>query len=193
MRRLRRNVREHGVGGTIRRVGWAAGRTYRWYCLELRSVVDFPLPQGLELRAAGFDDVDVYSHLTRLGPNLVRARIDAGGRLYIAFDGEQPAFACWIFSHRTPFGEAPDGWLELPAGTACLEDSVTAPDHRGGGIAPAVWSAIARRLETEEMDRLLTKVREDNVATQRALAKVGFVALKPDDEFRCHLARQIRG
>jgi GNAT superfamily N-acetyltransferase len=69
----------------------------------------------------------------------------------------------------------PGGWVWLPAGVACLEDSATAPDFRGRGVAPAAWTAVGDRLRERGTSVLVTKVAIENVASCRAVAKAGFV------------------
>jgi GNAT superfamily N-acetyltransferase len=86
----------------------------------------------------------------------------------------EPAFACWTFLRRTPVSAMPGGWLELPDGIACLEDSVTSPDFRGRGIAPGAWTAAADALTERGKRSLITKVLDDNVASCRAVEKAGF-------------------
>ncbi len=51
------------------------------------------------------------------------------------------------------------GWLSLPEGTVCLEDSVTSPDYRGRGVAPAAWSQIAAAAAEDGYATMVTKVR----------------------------------
>jgi len=114
-----------------------------------------------------------------------------GNHLWLVLHGTTVAFACWIFRRRMPMGEAQDGWLRMPPGTVFLEHSVTSADFRGLGIAPGAWSGIARRLQGEGLVTLLTKVTEDNVATHKSLAKVGFSRAVPDDEVVLYFARQL--
>jgi L-amino acid N-acyltransferase YncA len=64
--------------------------------------------------------------------------------------------------------------MPLPAGTACLEDSVTAVHCRGRGLAPAVWARVADSLAGQGFAALITKVAEDNLPSRRAVEKAGF-------------------
>ena len=65
--------------------------------------------------------------------------------------------------------------LPVPArDAASLEDSVTSPDHRGQGIAPAAWERVADSLADRGIPAMLTTVRADNTPTLKALKKVGF-------------------
>ena len=97
-----------------------------------------------------------------------------GGRLYLALDGGQPLFACWIHTSRTPTIAARGGWLSLPSGVVCLEGSVTAPAARGRGVAPAAWSELAGRLAGEGVASMVTKVGVENAPSRKAVEKAGF-------------------
>ena len=104
-----------------------------------------------------------------------RARLAAGNDLWVALDDEdRTLFVCWTFRGETPVSAAPHGRLQLPAGTACLEDSVAAPLARGKGIAPASWTAIADILATEGFESMITKVTTDNAPSRKAVQKSGF-------------------
>jgi len=178
--RLGAALRRHGVRGTARRLGARARaaahleETHVWYALDIGTELPRELPPGCELLRDRRGDVaaagvlDSHSHETE-------GRLAAGGERWLVVDGGEAAFRCWIFPTRTPMIAARGGWLALPAQTACLEDSATAPTHRGRGIAPAAWSAIAGRLaEQPQVRTMITKVEEDNVASRRAVEKSGF-------------------
>ncbi len=98
-----------------------------------------------------------------------------GGERWTVRDGDHEAFSCWIYRRRTPVLAAPGGSLPLPEGAVCLEDSVTSPDFRGRGIAPAAWSAIADALAAEGVERIVTKVAVENTPSRKAVGKAGFV------------------
>jgi L-amino acid N-acyltransferase YncA len=84
---------------------------------------------------------------------------------------------CWIYNGRAPVAAARGGWLELPPGVACLEDSVTAASHRGRGIAPRAWDQIAVALRKRGVATMITKVEVDNAPSRRAVEKAGFVGV----------------
>lgn len=182
-RRLVRAVRERGIGEVVRvvshrvRAALHQHEEHLWY--ELRLDVDLPrrqLPAGYELTVAGQGERAIASAMEG-GPSTeqVAAFTDAGGALWIVLDGRQAAFTCWIFPRVTPAVAARGGWLELPPGVVCLEDSATSPDHRGKGVAPAAWSGIAEVLRARGVQAITTKVAVDNGPSRRAVAKAGFV------------------
>ena len=177
--RLGGALRRNGVGGTARLAGGRTRRavylqeTHIWYALEIGTELPRELPPGYELvsdpsgeAAAGPLD----------GPRPeTESRLSAGAERWLVLDGGETAFRCWIFPTRVPMIAAAGGWLALPPGIVCLEDSATAPNHRGRGIAPAAWSAIAGRLATRPQVRaMITKVEEENVASRKAVEKSGF-------------------
>jgi hypothetical protein len=125
-----------------------------WFDLPLDELLETtPLPENAVLDVRRLAGVDKWT-------------VEVGG---------VEAFTCLIYYDRTPVLASPGGWLELPPRTAALEDSETAAAFRGHGIAPAAWKAIADRLGASgRFDRLITKVSVSNVASRKAVAKVGF-------------------
>jgi RimJ/RimL family protein N-acetyltransferase len=161
MSRVAEVVARHGVGGTGRLLAAKAveqaylREEHVWYELDLGSERPRPaLAPGLRLE---------------------KRPAAADAETWHVCEGDREAFSCWIYRVRTPVLAAPQGWLTLPAGTVCLEDSVTQPDFRGQGIAPAAWSAIADALAAEDVLRIVTKVAVDNAPSRKAVTKAGFV------------------
>ena len=172
-----------------------------WYVLELNRVKLRELAEGYELVLAGEREVELVARLVKdaLAEQFARAeasgtpsttpqamdapgftdeetrrRLDEGAQLWTVVKGDEAAFACWIFPSVTPVLQGRGGTLVLPEGAACLEDSVTSPNHRGRGIAPAAWTAIAQRLSEQGFEVLITKVNVENVPSRRAVEKAGF-------------------
>jgi GNAT superfamily N-acetyltransferase len=183
--RIERGVRRFGVGGSLARAAALAWETARhcvylrerhlWYALDLHeSRPSVALPDGFTLTRARKADLALLEGLPTIGRSEGARRLADGADLWLVLDGDQAAFACWIFRERTPVLAARGGWLPLPAGTVCLEDSVTAAAYRGRGLAPAAWSAIAAQLSHENIAIMLTKVAEENAASRRAVEKAGF-------------------
>jgi RimJ/RimL family protein N-acetyltransferase len=182
----RRGVRRFGVAGIATRAATLAGRSisrtlylqerHIWYTLDLTAArAASALPDGFTLHRASDADVSLLEQLPTIGSLEAGQRRRDGADLWLVQAGAQPAFACWIFRERAPVLAARGGWLTLPKGTACLEDSVTAPQSRGRGLAGAAWSAVADDLAHGGLTTLITKVAEDNTASRRAVEKVGFV------------------
>lgn len=179
--RTARSVRQFGVLDALRRAR-GLGTIYEWRRLSLPDALrEMPLGDDVELRRCGHQDLNLYSQLAT-ADNLTAAPawLDDGDELYLVVSGERVAFACWIFPERMPMGEARGGWLHPPPGAVLLEHSVTSPDFRGRGMAPGAWSAVTTQLRDRGVETVMTKIESDNVAVDRALAKVGFV--KPDDD-----------
>ena len=127
--------------------------TYVWYALDVAAErPPRPLPPGLELVAAPPDE--------------------HGSISWEARGEDATAFGCWIHPRRTPLRALPGGYLEMPSRVACLEDSWTAPQFRGQGIAPAAWTEVAGRVQ--DVDTIVTKIRDDNIASRKGVEKVGF-------------------
>jgi len=147
-----------------------------WYSLDLDGVhAGRPLPEGLRLVRATTADAQSYVELGQASEASTRERLDAGANLWLVMEGSKTAFACWTFAHATPVAAARGGSLVLPDHCVCLEDSVTSPDFRGRGIAPAAWDTIAAQLREEGRTLMITKVAVANAPSRRAVTKAGFV------------------
>jgi ribosomal protein S18 acetylase RimI-like enzyme len=182
--RLRRALARHGFREVVRR-GLAAARgrvTLReehvWYELPLPPArAPRGLPEGAALLEADDADADLLDGLPSSSPDSARRLRARGGRLFLVVEDGVALFACWIHERETPTIAACDGWLALPEGTVCLEDSVTAPEARGRGIAPAAWSELAGRLAAEGTRTMVTKVEVANAPSRKAVEKAGFSEL----------------
>ena len=145
-----------------------------WYGRDLtvrRTTCE--LPAGLRLVRADASEVD---NVTLLGqdPDEAHARVEAGNDIWFVLQGDQPLFLCFTFRHETPVIAASEGTLALPPGAACLEDSVTAPEARGRGIATAAWTLIGEELRQDGFRELVAKIETSNVASERVAEKSGF-------------------
>ena len=145
-----------------------------WYQLDVGE--ERPrreLPDDVRLLRAGDDDL---GGAVEMGQRLdeVRERRAAGNDLWLAVDDGGPLFRCWIYRGRAPVLAAPGGWLELPPGTVCLEDSATSPRARGRGVAPGAWTGIADSLRDEGIEHMITKVGVENAPSRKAVTKAGF-------------------
>jgi RimJ/RimL family protein N-acetyltransferase len=180
--RLLRSIRRHGLRTALRRAE-GVGASYWWHRLDLDAIGSRDLPQGIELRRAGVQDLPLYEQLAPPAVNVEKAPewLAEGNDLWLAVEESRTAFGCWTYRRRMPMGEAAGGWLRLPSGVAFLEHSLASPDFRGRGVAPASWSLIARQMAAEGESTLMTKVGEENEVTQRSLAKIGFRRADPDD------------
>jgi len=183
--RLQRALKRRGLSETL---GLAATRVrdkvvlreeHVWYQLSLQA--DRPrrsLAPGLQLVQATERERELATQISgEPSPESVREFHAVGGQLWVVLDVGRPAFSCWIFPKVTPALAAPGGWLELPPGTVCLENSATSPQDRGRGIAPAAWSEIADALAGEGIVSMITKVTVENIPSRKAVAKAGFVEI----------------
>jgi hypothetical protein len=181
IRRGRRGIDRHGVAGSVRRAGSLARRhvylreAHRWYQLDLDpNRPRAELPEGLRLHSARYEELSLIEELPTVGLEEAQYRHRHGASLWLTLDGDRPVFACWTFYGRMPVLAAPGGWLELPAGTAGLEDSVTAPSDRGCSIAgPSVFS-VFDRLFDNGIRSVITKIAEDNGPARHVAEKIGF-------------------
>jgi GNAT superfamily N-acetyltransferase len=182
--RLRWALRRYGVRGVLRAAPariWgrvALSESHVWYELDPVGVrPQRSMPQNLTLRRGDERDLPLLGELPTISLVEARVRIRDGNDLWLVLEDGRPLFSCWIFRRLTPVLAAPGGQLQLPAGTVCLEDSVTAAPARGRGIGPAAWSAIADALADERQRHIITKVAVENAPSRRAVEKAGFDAV----------------
>jgi L-amino acid N-acyltransferase YncA len=145
-----------------------------WYELNLGQPGSrLELPGGLRLERAEPSEVEI---VTVFGQDVdqARERLESGNDIWLVREGETPLFLCYTFRAEAPVIAAAGGRLELPAGSACLEDAVTVPEARGRGIASAAWAAIGDELGRAGLSTLVAKVETDNVASRRVAENAGF-------------------
>jgi GNAT superfamily N-acetyltransferase len=149
-----------------------------WYRLVVAGPrPHLPLPSGVSIATAGSrDDVDEIAALGQ-DPGTARRHFDEGHTLWLAREGGEVLFACWIFTKSAPMFAAPGREMTLWPGTVLLEDSFVSPLARGRGIAPASWSLIADRLGSQGVESVLTKVETDNMPSRHAVEKAGFAEI----------------
>jgi GNAT superfamily N-acetyltransferase len=171
-------VRRNGLADTAKLATERAvfmHEAHIWYELDLtRPQPRREMPEGLELVEGGEEHLPLLEQLPSLSREEARDRAERGASLWFVLNAGRPAFACWTFPHSAPALAARTGWLALPEGVHCLEDSVTSPDFRGRGVAPAAWTAVTDRLRERGVSSLITKVAIENVASCRAVGKAGF-------------------
>ena len=178
---MRRAVARYGFrGALVAAWGRLWGRVFLfehhvWFALDVAAPRPrLELEAGLTLRRGGESDLDLLAQLPTISTDDARRRLAGRNALWLVLDGEQPLFACWIFRDETPVIAAPGGEMTLGDDTLCLEDSVTAAAARGRGVAPGAWTSIADGLAREGVRELITKVEVQNIASRRAVEKVGF-------------------
>jgi GNAT superfamily N-acetyltransferase len=148
-----------------------------WYALDLDRVEPIPLREGYRLHlVTEAEAVEILRDVPAVPPEEGRRRIADGVQFWAVLKGQEPAFACFVFSGPFPLEAARGGWYELPDGVACLENGYTNRKFRGRLIAPAAWTAIAERLREDGFTVLTTKVEAENTASRRTVEKTGFRA-----------------
>jgi GNAT superfamily N-acetyltransferase len=181
MTRSRTAVERYGVGGAINRATKRAtshvsiSESHVWYALDLSlEVTRRALDPTLTLRAGTAADLPRLGAVQTNSIAEMSSRLDAGNRLWLVLDAEQPLFATWIFSGSAPVLAAAGGRLALAEDTVCMEDSESAPAARGRGVAPAAFSEIAALMADESRRWLITKVATANTPARRAVEKSGY-------------------
>lgn len=173
-RRLRCAIQRRGLVGTARLAVYQH-EVSTWFEVALDD--DRPrraLREGRLVLATNEQHFAVFNAIGAQNVATAQRRLAAGGRPWLVLIDEQPAFGCWLFAGRTPVNSMPGQSLALPEGVHCLEDSVTAPEFRGRGLGPGAWSALFDRLQEDGAKSVITNVLNSNVASTRAIHKVGF-------------------
>lgn len=182
---VQQGFNRYGAIGGLQRVARVTQRRFRniprirevhvWYALALTEQRPrLTLPEGFECRRAGTTELPLLQPLETVGFFEAQARLAIGAELWLICHAGRAACAFWIFRRGTPVRAARGGWLELPADTVCLEDSITAAEYRGRGLICAGWRQMAEAQTQAGMRTVLTKVVEDNLPSRRAVEKAGF-------------------
>jgi hypothetical protein len=147
-------------------------RVYRWsWAPADRPTPEGALPDGFELVEATAADLPL---LGRLGAGFDRAAgfLAAGHRLWLVRRGDTVAFSAWTFIGEAPTDASPTGWIPLPDGVVCQEDTNVHPDFRGRGLAGVASQLIAARLfRSGVADRFVTAILDMNTASRQVGAK----------------------
>jgi hypothetical protein len=166
--------------GEVARAAWSRAKPalrleeeHVWLARDLDELPELPLPEGAELRRATVDDLALAADAGR-DPALVQRYIEAGHELWMLVHDGRAAFSAWIFHGTAPAIAARGGWLELPPGVVCMEDSLTHPDYRGRGFAPGAALGMFRAVRDSGIDHVVTKIELSNDSSRRAAAKAGF-------------------
>jgi len=132
------------------------------------------LPAGYTLARAGATDLPKLAELD-VDVELGRQRLADGAELWLISHGAETVYCGWVFHGRAPTIAAPGGWVNLPRGIVNPEDMVTAPTHRGRGLASAAYTLLCDDLQRgDRASRIVGKVPVDNSANRRALVKSGW-------------------
>ena len=178
--RLARKVRRDGVAGTVRTVAHRAAEaawlreTHVWLVMGLDEDRPRPsLPAGLQFRQLQAAEVTLVADL---GVDVTgsRERLRRGHQLFATFDDGRLIAVMWAFVGEAPTIVHATGYISLPAGHANPEDTVVAPDQRGRGIAPGMYSRVFDELSRQGFSHVVGKIPVANTANRRACSKVGW-------------------
>jgi GNAT superfamily N-acetyltransferase len=142
--------------------------------------LDWPAPAGLApLVPAAFERLGLESAgplsraMGHAAPEAVRARFAAGRRCYAALVREELAAYGWVSFDEEEIGEMRLR-LRLAPGEAYIWDCATAPPFRRRRLYTALLAHITRELRAEGLCRVWIGADQDNVASQRGMARAGF-------------------
>ncbi len=132
---------------------------------------------GLKLLPGTAEYLQLIDRLPTVNAAVAARRLETGARWWLLCEGEEPVFSCWTFSRIMRMIGAPAGALVLPPDVVFLEDSVTNPRWRGGGVAHLALTEVCRQLGQQGPRWILTKVKVGNTAAERLVVKVGFLPM----------------
>lgn len=181
MGRLTTAVDRHGILGTARAAAHMVrdaahqDETSTWFEVLLdQNRPRVAAAQGDLVLAADDDTFELFNAIGSQSAGVARDRRSAGGEPWVLLVDGKPAFCCWLYAGRSPINSMAGEWLHLPPAVRTLEDSITAPDFRGRGLAGGVWMALFDDLERQGVRSVVTNVLDTNVPSTKAVLKVGF-------------------
>lgn len=184
----RQGIRQHGLAGSLMRATRIAAQRFGrlpylreqhlWWLLDLAAERPrLHLPKGMQCRRLDASETQNAATVTEVGFVESRRRLANGAELWAVTDDGRVVSSCWVFRHRVPALASSSGWLELPADTACMQDSFTIPSYRGRGIAAAGWSQVGDALAASGVRAVIGKVEIADTASRRSLVKAGFMPI----------------
>ncbi|NPV45560.1 MAG: GNAT family N-acetyltransferase [Armatimonadetes bacterium] len=157
-------MRVRSVLGRLRR--WCSVVRERRYLWENDwALPALPVPDGVHFRWADARDEQAYLGLGEDTAEKLARRRERGDLLVL---GEVDGTLCFFEWVRLRAAG------ERGAGCAHLYKGYTAPEFRGRGISPAGQQFALRCLAADGIQSVTTDVAEHNVASIRAIEKVGF-------------------
>jgi glycosyltransferase involved in cell wall biosynthesis/ribosomal protein S18 acetylase RimI-like enzyme len=183
LERLRRHLREEGVGGTLARLAnQALGRLYASECYwKLERPMDRPIPRlapkiPCAVRQATLDDLDRLAAVSLCSrAELERQLRSPHDACFIAERDGAVLAQQWVAVGPCPHDVAPLPWpAQLRPDEAYFYATRAMKAVRGQGLAPALCAEALRWLDERGVRVVYTLVRERNAASIRMLQKVGF-------------------
>jgi ribosomal protein S18 acetylase RimI-like enzyme len=141
--------------------------------------LDRPAPVITSFVAAVFHRLEPGS-ISLLAPALgsdtlkeIRQRFETGRRCYAAWVGGQLAAYGWVSFDQEFIGEL-SLRLRLPPGEAYIWDCATLPAFRQQHLYSALLAYMLGELRGEKLRRVWIGTNEENLASQRGIARAGF-------------------
>jgi ribosomal protein S18 acetylase RimI-like enzyme len=126
-----------------------------------------------------------------ISPAEMRTRLEMGRRCYTAWVEGKPAAYGWVSFDEEFVGEM-DLRLHLLPGEAYIWDCFTLPAFRGQRLYSALLAYIAGQLQAEACRRIWIGADLENLASQRGIARAGFLHVADLEVERVHALRIVR-
>jgi L-amino acid N-acyltransferase YncA len=101
------------------------------------------------------------------------SRLTDTTRCFLVIHEARVVHATWVTT-RSAWTRELGGYLVVPEGDCYVFESFTRPDARGRGVYPFGLKGICEWAENQGLKRIWVGVEAGNVASLRAVAKVGF-------------------
>ena len=122
-----------------------------------------PADAGLYARDIGTDSGSTFSE-----------RLTEATMCFLVLGEGRAVHASWVATSAAWTLEI-RRFVTPPARAAYVYESFTRPDARGRGVYPFALEGIAHSLSQDGIEEIWVAVERDNVPSQRAIAKAGFV------------------
>ncbi len=106
----------------------------------------------------------------------VERRLATGRRCYAAWIDKQLAGYAWVSFDEEFVGEL-NLWIHLQPGEAYIWDCATLPGFRNLHIYSAILAYVTSELRREGYQRIWIGANQDNLPSQRGIARAGFKAI----------------
>jgi len=135
------------------------------------------IKEQINVRMALSEDIDELEKIMYQGRSEIEKRFKRGNRCFIACIGTKIVHYTWV-SFNKEYLTSINKWIELAEDEAYIYNVRTLSDFRGQGIFQFVLISLCNQLRMDGYKKILSSVLSDNLPSQKAFEKSGFVKSK---------------